>query len=306
MLEFLRDQGVDQEILEAIEAFRRTYPVDQGAQQRLRRPPYLYYGREIWEAAASALLCGHNLLLSGPKATGKNVLADNLAFAFGRPLWDISFHVAMDAVSLIGSDTFQDGRVTFRPGPVYRCALWGGFGVLDEINMARNEAMAVLHSVLDFRRVIDVPGYDALALHEATRYIATMNYGYAGTRELNEALLSRFVVIQMPSLTAQRLIEILRSHFPDLTEPYLDQLALLFLEIQQKCESAEISTRALDLRGLMDALELIRRGVAPLMALDMGLVYKTFDPFEQKLVRDLIALRIPQDLTKKELFHGRR
>ena len=105
-------------------------------------------------------MCGQNLLLTGPKATGKNILAQNLAAAFGRPVWDISLHVNMDASGLIGTDTFQNGAVVFRPGPVYRCGISGGFGVLDEINMARNEALAVLHGILDFRRTIDVPGYD--------------------------------------------------------------------------------------------------------------------------------------------------
>ena len=85
----------------------------------------------------------------------------------------------MDAASLIGMDTFVDGAVAFRPGPVYRCAQCGGFGVLDEINMAKNEALAVLHAVLDFRRAIDVPGYERIPLAEETRFIATMNYGYA-------------------------------------------------------------------------------------------------------------------------------
>lgn len=33
----------------------------------------------------------------------------------------------------------------------------GGFGVLDEVNMAKNEALAVLHAALDFRRILDVP-----------------------------------------------------------------------------------------------------------------------------------------------------
>ena len=65
------------------------------------------------------------------------MLAENLATAFGRPAWDISFHVNMDAASLIGMDTFEGGAVKFRPGPVYRCAQCGGFGVLDEINMAK-------------------------------------------------------------------------------------------------------------------------------------------------------------------------
>jgi nitric oxide reductase NorQ protein len=39
----------------------------------------------VWEEAIAALLCGQNLLLAGPKATGKNVLAENLACVFGRP-----------------------------------------------------------------------------------------------------------------------------------------------------------------------------------------------------------------------------
>ena len=30
--------------------------------------------------------------------------------------------------------------------------------MLDEVNMAKSEAVAVLHATLDFRRVIDVPG----------------------------------------------------------------------------------------------------------------------------------------------------
>lgn len=98
-----------------------------------------------------------------------------------------------------------------RHGPVYQCALYGGFGVLDEINMAKNEAAAVLHAVLDQRRILEVPGYDKVSLDPAARFIATMNYGYAGTKELNEALVSRFLVIDMPEPdkeTLERIIAI--------------------------------------------------------------------------------------------------
>ena len=38
------------------------------------------------------------------------------------------------------------------------------------------QALAVLHAVLDFRRAIDVPGYERIPLAEETRFIATMNY----------------------------------------------------------------------------------------------------------------------------------
>ena len=269
---------------------------------RIPASGFTYYGREVWEQALAALLCGENLLLAGGKATGKNVLAENLAAAFGRPAWDISFHVNMDAASLIGMDTFVDGAVTFRPGPVYRCAQCGGFGVLDEINMAKNEALAVLHAVLDFRRAIDVPGYERIPLAEETRFIATMNYGYAGTRELNEALTSRFAVIQMPTITEENLEKLLRAQFADLTDKYVHQFALLFLDLQKKCDSAEISTKALDLRGMLDALRLMRRGVAAGPALDMGITNKAFDSYEQGLIRDVIAARIPASLTAEKLF----
>ena len=255
-----------------------------------------------WEAAAAALLCGRNLLLAGSKATGKNVLAENLSMAFDRPAWNVSFHVNMDAASLIGMDTFTGGEVTFRPGPVYLCAQSGGFGILDEINMAKNEALAVLHATLDYRRAIDVPGYDRVEVDEAARFIGTMNYGYAGTRELNEALTSRFVVIQMPTIAEDGLERLLSDEFPTLEKKYRGQFAALFLDLQKKCESAEISSKALDLRGLLDALHLMRTGVAPAFALDMGITNKAFDSYEQGLIRDVIATRIPAKLESRRLF----
>ena len=298
----LRDEGVDSGLLDEVRRFREAHPLTPEAQERVPVPKYLYYGREVWESAAAALLCGEHLLLAGPKATGKNVLAEDLAALFGRPVWDVSMYVNVDAAALIGADTLKDGQVVFREGPVCACARLGGFGVLDEVNMAKNEALAVLHAVLDFRRAIDVPGYDRIPLAEETRFIATMNYGYAGTRELNEALTSRFVVIQMPTITEENLEKLLRTQFPDLNSKYVRQFALLFLDLQKKCDSAEISTKALDLRGMLDALRLMRRGVAAGAALDMGITNKAFDSYEQGLIRDAIAARIPAQLTAAKLF----
>ena len=149
----LQDEGIDAALLEEIRHFREAHPVPPEAQPRIPAPQCLYYGKEVWESAAAALLCGQHLLLAGPKATGKNVLAENLAAVFGRPVWDVSMYVNVDAAALIGADTLQKGEVVFREGPICRCARLGGFGVLDEVNMAKNEALAVLHATLDHRRV---------------------------------------------------------------------------------------------------------------------------------------------------------
>ena len=205
MLDFLRSEGIDESTVRRIMEFRREYSVNDEQAYRVPHPKYRYYGTEVWRKALAALLAGENLLLVGPKATGKNVLAENLAAVFGRPQWDISFYLNTDAASLIGTDTFKNGEVSLRRGPIYQCAVEGGFGVLDEINMAKNESLSVLHATLDFRRIIDVPGYDRIELAPCTRFIATMNYGYAGTREINEALASRFMVINMPIISAENL-----------------------------------------------------------------------------------------------------
>ena len=293
MLDFLRSEGV---------SYRRAYSVNDEVKGRIPNPAYHYYGREIWEQAATALLAGEHLLLVGPKATGKNVLAEGLAAAFGRPGWDVSFYINIDAASLVGTDTFEDGRVSLRKGPILRCAEEGGFGILDEINMAKNESLAVLHATLDFRRVIDVPGYDRIVLNDATRFIATMNYGYAGTREINEALASRFMVINMPIISGENLKKLLMAQFPTLKEDYAQQLSDLFQDIRKKCDSAEISTKALDLRGLMASVRLIRKGLDVRSALGMGIVNKCFDTFERQLVEDLIAVRLPAGLDRSALF----
>ena len=183
-----------------------------------------------------------------------------------------------------------------------RCARYCGFGVLDEINMAKNEALAVLHATLDFRRSIDVPGYDRLDVDPAARFIGTMNYGYAGTRELNEALTSRFAVIQVPAIDGGNLERLLTKEFPTLEKKYREQFVQLFLDLQKKCENAEISSKALDLRGMLDALRLIQKGLSAGTALDMGITNKAFDSYEQGLIRDIIAARIPAKLDRARLF----
>ena len=302
ILDFLREEGVSGDLIRGVEEFRGRYPVSEEYRDRIPEPQYYYYGKETWEMALAVLLAGRNLLLAGPKATGKNVLCENLAAAFGQPVWNVSFHINMDASYLIGTDTFDGTRVTFRPGPIYLCADRGGFGVLDEFNMAQNESLAVLHSALDFRRAIDVPGYDLIRVKPQTRFIGTMNYGYAGTRELNEALSSRFAILSVPEISEADLDRLIKRSFPDINPKICTQFVKLFVELMRKTEKAEISDRALDLRGLLDALSLIREGLTAGQALRMCIVDKTFDAYEQSLINDVVKARIPAELNRKVVF----
>lgn len=298
----LQEQQVDAGLLEDIRQFRESHSVKDEVRDRIVHPEIPFYGKEVFEMAAYGLLQGENILLTGTKATGKNVLAENLAYLFGRPLYNISFHVNTDSSTLIGTDTFRNNEVQLRTGPVYQSAVNGGFAVLDEVNMAKNDAVSVLHAALDYRRVIDVPGYDKIQMDDAARFIGTMNYGYAGTKELNEALVSRFLVIDMPAAEEETLSRVLTYLFPDMKAAGMEQVCGLFLDLQTKAANHEISTKPLDMRGLIGALKTIRGGLAPRLAIRMGIVNKSFDIFERELVEDIVMTRIPSDWTAGAFF----
>ena len=70
-LEFLREQGVDSGLIDGVEEFRSKYYVAEEAKGRVICPDMPFYGREVLEMGIAALLEGENLLLTGPKATGK-------------------------------------------------------------------------------------------------------------------------------------------------------------------------------------------------------------------------------------------
>ena len=299
---FLREQNLSEALIRALEDAAAAHPVPEKARERAADPPIPFYGKETLEAAIAALLEGQNLLLVGAKATGKNVLAENLARLFSRPVYNVSFHVSTGSAELIGTDTFRGGEVRLRKGIITECAEAGGFGILDEINMAKSDAVAVLHATLDQRRVIDVPGYERIRLHPATRFVATMNYGYAGTKELNEALVSRFLVIEMPPQTEETLAYVLGKTHPDLSPAARDQLIGLFLDLQEKAAAGEITSRAIDLRGLVAAVGTVRRGLSARAALAMGLSNKCFDPLEREIVGDVLASRVPENWDAAEIF----
>lgn len=301
-LAFLEEQKVSPDLIRQVEQFRQKYPLPQEAEYRVVKPSIPFYGKEVLEMAIAGLLEGENLLLTGPKATGKNILAENLAYIFRRPTYNVSFHVNTNSGDLIGTDTFRNNEVELRKGIIYQCAEYGGFGILDEINMAKNDAVSVLHATLDYRRSIDVPGYDKIDLHPAARFIGTMNYGYAGTKELNEALVSRFLVIDMPAQTEDTLDYIIRKLFPAIKKNALEQFAGVFLDLQLKAENSEISTKSLDLRGLLAAIKIVGTGLSPWQAVKMGIINKTFDVFEKEIVEDVVRTRIPFEWTKEDVY----
>ncbi len=143
-------------------------------------PSNIYYGKQdIWEKSSDGTFYAEKIFcLSVIKATVKKIIfAENLAAAFARPRWDVSFSCQYgccipDRVWIL----LKKQEVTFRPGPICCARQHGGFAVSRrDLIWAKSEALAVLHwnAVIFQKKLFDVPGYGADATcYPATRFIA--------------------------------------------------------------------------------------------------------------------------------------
>lgn len=275
-----------------LEQFKKQYVADEAVRSRIAEPaPSNSSAMRSWSWPSPRFCRGRTFCSPAARPRARTFWRTTSRGSFARPVYTVSFHVNTDSSTLIGTDTFTGGEVRLRRGPVALAAQYGGFCILDEINMAKNDAVAVLHSALDYRRLIDVPGYECIPIHPAARFIATMNYGYAGTRELNEALVSRFTVIRMPTLEEPQLCELLRANVPEASDENIKRCTGLFLDLNAKAVNGEISTNSVDMRGMIAALHLMTDGMAPKDAIAVSITNKCFDEYEYALVRDVALTR---------------
>ena len=66
--------------------------------------------------------------------------------------------------------------------------------------------------------------------------------------------------------------------------------------MDKKAAANEIPRHAVDIRGLFDALDLVKEGLELKKALTMTLSNKLFDPFEEELLADLFKVRFKDAL----------
>ena len=74
------------------------------------------------------------------------------------------------------------------------------------------------------------------------------------------------------------------------------------LDVVEKALNSEISTKPLDLRGLLAAMKIVDTGLSPWQAVQMGVINKTFDVFEKEIVEDVVRTRIPREWTKEDVY----
>jgi hypothetical protein len=95
---------------------------------------------------------------------------------------------------------------------------------------------------------------------------------------------------------------ILGKKFPTANKTMLEYFVGLFQDLQKKAKNAEISTASIDLRGIIDALDMISIGYNPNKAVKINVTNNCFEEYERAIVQDVVNTRISQGWTSNDIF----
>lgn len=232
-----------------------------------KRPDSIICQDLTWKFICRSAMRGRNILLTGPTGTGKSQTAMAVAKALDRPLFYINLGATQDPRgALIGNTHFSKDAGTFFNESAFVKAIQTPDTVvlLDEVSRAHPEAWNILMTVLDpgqrYLRMDEAVNTPTVKVAEGVSFIGTANIGseYTAVRVMDRALLDRFVIAEIPFLTATEETGLMLQLFPSLDKEIAANLAEIAAQtrIEIKSDNARIqtpiSTRSvLEMAGLM-------------------------------------------------------
>lgn len=155
--------------------------------------------KKIVEQVAVAISYKMPVLLIGETGTGKTSLVRHLAFSTDNAFVRVNHNGGTTIEDIVGRWVINSKNQTeWIDGILIEAMKKGYWFLADEINAAGAEINFVYHSLLDDdgRVILAEKGNEVVIPHPNFRFFGAMNppTEYAGTKELNKALMSRFMV----------------------------------------------------------------------------------------------------------------
>lgn len=219
-----------------------------------------------------------NLLLVGRPATGKTSLANAVAAMTGLPIYEIPFSKNTEEDIIEGKNKVKEGKIDFVETEFLKAYEHGGIIVCEEINLADPAVvMGSMGQAIEYPFVVMKDGYIPVRRHPLCVIIGTMNTGTAGSKQLNQALSSRFkctYILDDP--TKETFISILSSKGYEKNKcKYVYEAYTRIMEFLKDPHNAqEELCENITLRGCFGALECMEEGEEPKEALRHSLIGK--------------------------------
>ncbi len=180
------------------------------------------------------------VLLHGPAGTGKTMSCKLICQAIGLPIMEtINCTENLDEF-VLGKFIPEEDKIVFKESYVTKAIRDGGAVVFEEINFAKPQYLAFLNSLLDDNGFVRLDNGEVVRRHKNFRFFATMNLGYFGTKELNQALYNRFNgIIEIAALSDEAISRMLTARVPE-SVPVVDKLLGVYHKIKKKIEAEEL------------------------------------------------------------------
>ena len=187
-----------------------------------------------WKYLIRSAVRGKNIMMTGQAGCGKTLAAKSLVNALDRPNFYFNLGATQDPrATLIGNTHFDKSKGTYFSESLFVKAIQTPNAVIlmDELTRAHPDAWNILMTVLDqgqrYIRLDEADGQATIKVADGVCFVATANIGneYTATRQLDKALLDRFTVIEMDSLTDEEEHGLLSYLFPTVDVDMLGNVA---------------------------------------------------------------------------------
>jgi len=199
------------------------------------KPQMLFMSELKWKYLIRNILRGKNIMMTGPAGCGKTMAAKAAANSIdGYRMEIFNLGSTQDPrATLIGNTQFDTKKGTvFNPSPFVKAIQTPNtVVVLDEITRAHPEAHNILMSVLDqgqrYLRLDEASDSPIVKVAEGVSFIASANIGneYTATRQLDRAIVDRFTIIEMDTLSKTEETELLKMMYPSVNVNLITSVA---------------------------------------------------------------------------------
>jgi len=187
------------------------------------KPKSLMLSELKWKYLIRSAVRGKNIMMAGPAGCGKTMAAKALVNSLDRPEFYFNLGATQDPrATLIGNVTFNKETGTAFSESLFVKAIQteNAIILMDELSRAHPDAWNILMTVLDqgqrYLRLDESEDQATIKVADGVTFIATANIGneYTATRVMDKALLDRFTIIEMDTLTADQEFDLLTMLFP--------------------------------------------------------------------------------------------
>ena len=199
------------------------------------KPQMLFMNPLKWKYLIRNIIRGKNIMMTGPAGCGKTMAAKAAANSIeGYNMEIFNLGSTQDPrATLIGNTQFDTKQGTvFNPSPFVKAIQTPNTViVLDEISRAHPEAHNILMTVLDagqrYLRLDEAADSPVVKVADGVSFIASANIGneYTSTRQLDRAIVDRFTIIEMDTLTAEEETSLLQMMYPSVDGGVLSNVA---------------------------------------------------------------------------------